>query len=406
MTIWILALVMLGSCMALGHKLGAIRAAISFFGIILSELLAAPLSGLIKPLVPHLGVQNPVWLWVLPPAIMFALLLIIFKTVGQIVHHKIYVHYKHYTTDAQMGWWERMNHRLGLCVGTLNGLIYTVLLCSLIYTFSYWSTQIATSEEESASIRLLNRAGHDLEATGMTRVARAVEPISLPPDYFKMADLAGLLSQNPKLDDRLADYPAFVTVSQRNDFQELGRDANFQNTWQNHGRLGDLLGTDSARGIWMNREKAATLWTMVATNLDDLSAYLQTGTSAKFDEPVLGRWHFNVVSTLAMVSQSRPTFSSKDMQALRAIWTPAYAQTVLLASADGSLFLKNFPRFKQQQGNQPAFDAVAYTGQWTGAGGNYEINLTSSDDKKSGTGRANNARLTLKFDGDMMIFDR
>jgi len=222
-----------------------------------------------------------------------------------------------------------------------------------------------------------------------------------------MADFAGLLSQNPQLDERLSDYPAFITLSQRSEFQDLGHDADFRNAWQNHGRIGDILGNDHARTIWMNPDVARGIWTMVETNLDDLPAYLHTGTSAKFDEPILGSWHFNVVSTLAMVSQSRPNFSSKDMQALRAVWGPAYAQTILMASADGTLFLKDFPHFKQQaQPGQPAFDAVAYTGQWSGASGNYEINLASSGDKKSGTGTANNARLTLKFEGDTMIFDR
>src|SRR5690242_11878860 len=107
MTIWLLALVLLAACMALGHKLGAIRAIITFIGIIISELLAAPLSGLIKPVLPHLGVKDPVLQWSLPVLIMFIVLIAVFKGIGQFVHHKVFVYYKHYTDDLQQGWWER-----------------------------------------------------------------------------------------------------------------------------------------------------------------------------------------------------------------------------------------------------------------------------------------------------------
>jgi hypothetical protein len=51
MTIWLLAILVLASVAALGYQQGAIRASISFFGIILAALLA-PLAGKIfKPLL-------------------------------------------------------------------------------------------------------------------------------------------------------------------------------------------------------------------------------------------------------------------------------------------------------------------------------------------------------------------
>jgi len=408
MTIWILALVLLGACMALGHKMGAIRASITFIGIFIAELLAAPLGGLIKPLLPHLGVHNPIWQWALPPFIMFVVILCVFKSVAQVVHRKAFVYYKHYTDESQLTWWERMNHRVGLCVGTLNALAYLVIISSVIYVFSYWTTQIATADDEQFSIRMLNHAGHDLEATGMIKVARAVEPLPVSPMYFKFADFAGLLCQNPQLDDRLADYPPFIGIAERADFQDLGHDADFRNAWQSHGKIGDILGNEHARAIWLNKDTADMILTMVRTNLDDLENYLQTGTSKKFDEAIFGHWHFNVVSTIAMMSQSRPNFSSRDMMTLRAMWMPAYKQTEFIASADGRAFMKNFPHFKTQtQPNQPIqFDLTSYTGQWSGAGGAYDVALTDSTDKKSGTGTTEGARLTLKLNGETLIFDR
>ncbi|HXE42157.1 MAG TPA: hypothetical protein VN516_03945, partial [Candidatus Baltobacteraceae bacterium] len=345
--------------------------------------------------------------WALPVLIMFVIVLGIFKGIGQFVHHKVYVHYKHYTDDLERGWWERMNHRVGMCVGTLNALVYVIILSSVIYVFSYWTTQIATADDEKWTVRLLNRAGHGLEETGMIKVARAVNPLPPPENYFQMADVAGLLYQNPQLDQRLAYYPPFIGIAQQGEFQDLGQDSDFQNAWQNHGHLAELVGNEHAKAIWQNPDTANLVWNMVATNFDDLQNYLQTGTSEKFDDPIFGRWHFNVVSSVAMMAQSQPNFSSKDMMALRAVWTPAYAKTEFLASAGGQAFLKNVPQFKPQQPNQPPqFDLLSYTGQWEGADGSYQVNVSGNNDKKSGFGKTSGARLTLTLNGTVMIFDR
>jgi hypothetical protein len=404
MTIWILALIVMGACVALGHKLGAIRAAITFIGILISVLLAALLSGLVKPLLPHLGIHNPIWLWILPPFIVFIILLGVFKTVGQLVHRKVFVYYKHYADELQMGWWERLNSRVGLCVGALNGLTYLILISFIIYDFSYWTAQIATSDDEKFPVRFLNRMGHDLESTGMIKVARAVDP--MPPLYFKLADFAGLLYQNPQLKERLADYPPFLSLDERSDFQDLSHDADFRNAWQNHGRIGELLGNDHAKAIWLNKETADMVWNMVVTNLDDLQNYLQTGTSAKYNDAIFGHWHFNVVSTLAMLTQAKPNVSSADMKALRGLWTPAYAQTELITSADKQAFLKNLPHFKVQPNQPTTFETTSYSGQWTGDGENYQFTFAAGNETKSGTGKISGARLTIKLNGETMIFDR
>ena len=58
MTIWILALLLLAAGAGMGLRQGAIRVAISFVGIIISALLAWPLSGIIRPLLPHVGFHN------------------------------------------------------------------------------------------------------------------------------------------------------------------------------------------------------------------------------------------------------------------------------------------------------------------------------------------------------------
>src|ERR1017187_4014533 len=192
MTILILALLLLAAGAGMGLRQGAIRVAISFVGIIISALLAWPLSGILRPLLPHVGFHNPVIVWLLPPLLVFVILLSLFKSLGLLIHHKVSVYYKYKADDLQRILWGRLNKRLGLGLGLLNGLAYFALISFVIYDFSYWTAQVASADEERLPVRILNRMGWDLESTGLIRAARAIDP--MPEIYFKTADLAGLRS--------------------------------------------------------------------------------------------------------------------------------------------------------------------------------------------------------------------
>jgi len=94
------------------------------------------------------------------------------------------------------------------------------------------------------------------------------------------------------------------------------------------------------------------------------------------------------------------------MAAMRALWFPAYAKTVLVAGADGQAFLKNLPRFKMQPNLPTSFDAITLQGQWKNDGDHYDVTLAGSDANKSGTATIDGSRLTFKTDSDTLIFDQ
>jgi len=405
MTIWILALLLLAAGAGMGLRQGAIRVAISFVGIILSALLAWPLSGLVRPLLPHIGFHNPVIVWLLPPFLVFVILLSLFKSFGLLVHHKVSVYYKYKADDLQRILWERLNKRLGLGLGLLNGLVYFVLVSFVIYDFSYWTVQVASPDGERLPVRILNRMGLDLQDTGLIRTARAIDP--MPEIYLRTADLAGLIYQNPQLLDRLSAYPAFLSLTERDDFKQLGQNADFQNAWKSHSPIGQLLDNSQAKAIWHDWDKSEALWNLVLNNFDDLASYLQTGRSTKYGtEPILGRWDFNVMASLTALSQTRANVPSSDMAAMRTLWGPAYAKTLFVTGTDGQAFLKNLPHFKMQPNQPTTFDTTTWIGQWKTDGNNYDVTLASSGAGKSGTATIGGSRLTLKTDGDTLIFDR
>ncbi len=405
MTIWILVSVMLLSLAALGYRQGAVRVSFSLIGIIVSAFLAGPLAKFVKPMLPHVGIHDPTVIWLLSPLIVFWILMIPFKSAGFFVHRKVEVHFKYKEDSLQLLRWNRLNARLGLGLGLINGLAYLVLISFIIFDLSYWTAQVATSDDEGRLVKLLNRMGHDSETTGYAQIARAIDP--MPDNYFKYADLAGLLYQNPQLRDRLADYPMFISLTEREDFKQLGQNNEFQNAWKQRAPIRQLLGNDQFKSLWKNQETANMVMGIVQDNYDDLCTYLQTGQSAKYgSEKIVGRWGFNVAATTSRLLETRPVISSREMRTLRAWVTQSYAKTAFVAGADGQAFLKNLPHLKTQPGQPPTTETATWQGKWKGDGKDYDLSLNSGSKKQSMPAQINDTRLTIKDDKTTLVFAR
>ena len=405
MTIWILALVFLGASAGLNLRLGVIRATFSFVGILVAMLFAGPLGRLLKPLFLHIQIQNPTLIWLLAPFAGFVIILVLFKMAGFFIQWKVDFFYKYKAGDLRLALWNRMNSRVGLCVGLLNGTAYLILISFVIYNFTYWSTQIASSGNETKAMRLINQMGHDLATTGLAKTGRSV--FVMPDIYYKLADLAGLLRQNPQLNDRLESYPAFLSLGERDDFKQLGQDSNFQGAWKNVAPIAQLLGDPQVKTMLKNNNLTATIFSILQTDLDDLNEYLKTGKSPKYDPiKILGRWDFNVSVTVNLFRQARPNIQPNAMRAARAWMTEAYADTTFMAGADGQALLKNLPRLKALPNQPPVTEKATWKGQWKNNGANYDLSLDNNGQSKLMTGRTDGQRLTLQSGTDSFVFDR
>lgn len=404
MTVWILALVLLASSAALGYRQGAIRVAFSFIGIVFAVMLAGPFGKLFAFLMPHMGVKQPTLIWAVAPLEAFALVLILFKVAGFMVHRRVEMHYKYHLPDTRYSLFERLSHRLGACTGVLNGTAYFILLSFVIFNFSYWTVQIAPSDAEARTTRLVNLVGRDLQSTGMAKSAAAVA--TLPTDYYQAANFAGLICQNPNAASELADYPAFISIGQRGDLQQLAQDQAFTNAWAEHAPMGALLNTPSVQAILKDTDLLNAVWSTVKTNLDDMTTFLKTGKSPKFDgEKILGRWDFNADVSAAQYGQLHPKTKSAEMRAIHALWAQAYAQTIFAAGIDNQAFLINAPDFKSYQPGQP-ITTETWKGQWSAAGSTYTVTLSYNGENKTYIATADALRLTLKNDGEIFVFDR
>jgi hypothetical protein len=395
MTIWLLAVLLLASLAGLGWRQGAIRVGISFVGILLGALLAPPLGRLLKPVLMAVGLKNPVLLWVLGPFIVFVVISALFKIGALAVHQKVDVHYKYHAGDLRLALWERLNHRVGICLGLLNGAAYLVLISFIIYAFSYWTAQMTTSDLDPTPVRILNRLGRDLQSTGFSKVAHAVD--RLPEPYYDAADVAGLLYNTPLLEARLARYPALLGIAERPEFQDLANDKDFSEMRQQRKPLRDVLDYPKTRAILNNTELLRNIWDTIKPDLKDLNAFLVTLKSEKYDsERILGRWNFDVHSAIAAYRRAKPNIASAEMQRMRRVIEAAFAKASLVAMPDHHAILKNLTQL-----TLVATPAVGQSvqGQWAKLDSKYQFTLSMAGGETQIPATLDGDRLTLAHDG-------
>jgi len=403
MTIWLLAVLLMASLAGVGYRQGAIRVAFSFVGVVLGALLAVPLGNLVKPLLGLVGVKHPLLVYLLPPVIVFIVFSIIFKVAAAAVHHKADVHYKYHAGDLRLALWERLNQRIGMCLGILNAGAYLVLLSFVIYSFSYATVQLASSDQDPRWMRLLNRTGKDLQATGMSKVARALDGRKA---WYDAADLAGLIYQNPLLEARLSRYPAFLGISERPDFKDLGNDRQFTELRLGGAPIKEILQHPRVQPIVSNVEMLKMLWGIIRPDMDDLRSYLVSGLSAKYDqEKILGRWYFDVNHAIALRRRAKPNMSSTEAKKIKTWMAENYTGTAFVAMPDRQVLLKDLPQFQQATAQVPPQPPTRQTlqGEWTGGGNSYRVTLSGGVEVGASI---DGQRLTLRYEGTDLTFVR
>jgi Colicin V production protein len=398
MTSWLLAIVLLASLAALGYRQGAIRVAFSFVGIIVAALFALLLGRLVRLLFPLLGIHNPLVVWLVPPFIAFVIVLTLFKVGGLAMHKKIEVFFKYHAGDLRYVLWERMNRRVGACLGLANAAAYLVLLSFVIYNLGYWTTALGGSDSDPWTVRLANRLGMDCESTGLTRVGAAVS--SMPDEFYQGADVAGLVYHNPLVQDRLATYPGFLSLAQRPEFQALGNDADLGALRLKQAPIADLLREPSVQAIANNQDTVKAVWGSIAPDLSDLGTYLRSGQSPKYDaEPILGYWDFDVGGAIAAYRKNKPQVALNEMRDVKRNLTETFGKIILIAAPDSQAYLKNFPMPGSAAGASPVLQ-----GQWQKSGDHYDLSLNVNGTMTTFSGKIDNGRLTFANPIQTLVF--
>ena len=341
MIIWPLLLVLFASSALAGFSFGAIRAGISFVGLLLSVVIARIFAHSLVPLLAKVGAHNPIVAWLLAPVVVFLIALLVFKIIGAVVQRKVNVYYKYKAGDLKLALWNRLNARLGLCLGLANATIYMVLISMAVYALSYPSYQLTSDSDPGFAIKTLNEAGKELQSSGLAKVAAAVDP--MPETYYEAADLAGLLYHNSLLEARLARYPVFLSLGHTKDFQDVGADQGFTELRQKQPPVGEIWNYPKLQPIVNNPDTLDNIWALLVPNFKDLDKFLRTGTSDTYgDKPLLGHWDYNLNAGLSALVQAKPNISTRDLATYKYILSLLFAKTTLLATLDGNVYFDNF----------------------------------------------------------------
>lgn len=378
---------MMASLAGLGFRQGAVRVCFSLIGIFAAALLAWPIGKLIRMLLTMLGMTNPMYLGILCPLIGFVLVSIAFKAAALPAHQKVDVHFKYHAGDLRLALWERLHHRLGLCVGLFNGFAYFVVVSWVIYAMSYWTVQTASGDSDPWTLRLLNQLGRDLDSSGFVKVARAVDP--MPSTYYDTADLLGVIYNNPLREARVRHYPGILGLAERSEFQQLGSDNEFNKMREERQPIMTLLNHPPVQNILKNKELMTSLRSTLVPDLKDFLEYLKTGKSDKYDsKKILGIWDFDLAYTAMMLHRARPNLSALEMNKLKQETMRTYSQATFTATPEGKAILKNAPQAGQ--------------GDWQAGGTDDAYSVTIGG--KSLKGTIEKERLTLQGDSLRLAF--
>lgn len=347
MTIWLLALILIGGAIAAGYAQGAIRATISLFGILFAAVLAFPLSKLVILVLRPLGVEHPVLQFVLAPVIVFIAVLALFKVAGTFVHKRVDVYYRYKAGDLRLSLFERLNQRLGACVGVLNGTAYVILIAAFFLPMTYFTRQLYTHGDDSRMIRVLNRFGEDLTATGLSKALWRLD--KAPDEYYRATDFLAFLYNNPLTHGRLALYPPYLRLDEKEEYRRLGEQDYGQLWLMGERQFGQILNDDRSKAIWRTPTTLVSTWDMISPDLDDLEAFLRTGKSAKYDrEPLLGVWHFDTRGALVELKRANPKITTTQLRNMRMIY-PLLESTGMVISPDNRAIIQGLIDFGQGQ---------------------------------------------------------
>jgi len=336
MTTWIILLVLLGLIAVSGYYMGAIRAGVSLIGLLLGLMLAFPLAPTVRPLIPLVGMANPVWGWILAPVLALILIEIVFLTASFFMHRPIALYFKYKTDDIQRHAWEKLSQRLGACIGLFMGGVYAVVVGLMIYIVGYLSVQVAADDKDSGLLKFVNRARVDMAATGFDKIVARFD--FMPKEYYDVSDILGLLYQNPLLGSRIGSYPPLFAMREQPEFQETAKDEEFFKLWAEHPSVLAFINNPHFLAVINNAEVVQSL---LKLDLKDFQTYLEKGVSPLYDPfKILGEWELDVDQVILGAKKANPDISARDLVGLKRFWLIAATNFTFTATSDKKVVLK------------------------------------------------------------------
>lgn len=335
---WLLAILLVGLFAGLGFGVGAIRSGCSTLGALIGLFAAGPLGSALRPLFPMMGTEHPIWLLTLPVLTAFLIVWLVVFGIGFFAHRPVELHFKYREDDQTRKGFEGMSQAVGLFFGLITGIMLFFTLGKLAYPAGYLTTQLP-SDKEHPAVDYLNKVRTDMASSGWDKVFAGLD--RTPAQFYQVSDILGLVYQNPLAHGRVAAYPPFLGLSERQEFGDIASDNDLLNLLQTQVGFIQLSGHPKLQAVLKNEELTQQL---LKTDLADFKAYVETGTSPIYaEEKILGRWKLDPASVFNSAKRSRLNITSAELLKLKTLVSDYLAGATLTAYTDNKLKLNIAP---------------------------------------------------------------
>lgn len=372
MLAWSIALLLIAGCATVGFYVGAVRVGITTLGLLVTLFFLKPLTALAAKLLPMVGVTHPGLQLLLGAAIVFVVIQIIAKASARALQPIIEKHYKYEASDTQRLLFERLNQRTGPALGIVNACLYFLLLAIAGLGIGYTSVQYSRGPQQDGFVHTtLNNLARGLQSAGLHKVVGGYMPASSL--YFDLVDVTAEWFHQPLIQSRLATYPPFITLGERPEFQAIGSDVALQQFLAKSPTINEIIDHPKLGKLFSEWSIADRALAAVNNDLADLTGYVRTGKSAKYDEEkILGRWDFNLSATVAE-NKKLKRMSGLEVNKMLGILNNQITGSELLATTDGKIIIRRTP---------PGGTQTRFEGTWKAEGsGKYALKYNVSDDK-------------------------
>ena len=413
MTIWILAVLLFAGVGALGRQIGGIRMGISLLGVVVALLASGPLAPVVRSALGAVGIKNPILMWALAAPLAFLGIMMAFNSVAVAVYLKVSGYFKFRAPDDVRMRWERIDAGLGLSAGLLAAVFYLMAASSYLFHVGYFTTQVESPTDNPIWLKMVNKVSADLSGSGFDRVAVGVGQAS--PAFFQTADVVGLLYHNPELQDRLDEYPLFMSLAENADLQAILANATFAPLLPAKTNVSLILKDPATPQLIAHGEIQRM---MKEVDLADLANFLQTGTSEKYaKEPLVGKWQVDLRETMNAFRRANPKVSVVDANRLVVLMRIAISDYTLTATPDDKIYVKgkrdplSFVAMATPRFAFPPLDPAApiknvLTGSWKKEGDNYQFTLQSPAGEKTADAKLVGNKITTQIGANSVVFAR
>ncbi|MCD6050960.1 MAG: hypothetical protein K0Q55_2363 [Verrucomicrobia bacterium] len=438
MTIWILVILCLGLGASGGHTGGAVRMTVGVLGTWLAFLAAYPLGAKLRPMLMTYF-ETPTTLIIMPSLLIFLALVAVTYSIAQGVHLKIFLYYKYKTDDEKYSLWERMNNRVGLSLGIVNGILWLGIILAFIYSVGYPIMLSEPNDKAPFLYRTMGKLRNDLKESGFEKFAAAMD--RTPVQFYQGSDVIGFMYQNPQLQSRMMHYPLFLSLSGTPEFVKMLAGPETRQILESKTPIPRWLNTNSMKLLNNNFIRSQ----LKQVDTADLLEFAKTGKSPKYDpELVIGVWVINLAPTLNTVKQNHPQVTPVQLLQLKGYLGRFMDDLVLVNTPDGQMFLRGtkleFPQVRGLlqarvvakptapvvEGWQPPPPAAPDTGpsaapsmtditqttliasgRWTKGDGGVNVSLKQGDNEATGTLTVlNEDNITIKINEGTLVFSR